>query len=131
MRSIGSLAHHSKLLHTSSKLSSLNVTNGRINCTMIPGDGVGPEIMDSVIRVVSATGAPINFETLQLSEVQHETSASLSDVCESVRKNENELDLYANVVKIRSLRGVKTRHSNLDMVIIREQTEGEIFSLGT
>ncbi|XP_040576032.1 isocitrate dehydrogenase [NAD] subunit beta, mitochondrial [Lepeophtheirus salmonis] len=155
MRSIGSLAHHSKLLHTSSKLSSLNVTNGRINCTMIPGDGVGPEIMDSVIRVVSATGAPINFETLQLSEVQHETSASLSDVCESVRKNgicikgviavpevnfegdlqnlnqnfRNELDLYANVVKIRSLRGVKTRHSNLDMVIIREQTEGEYSAL--
>merc|ERR1711971_310012 len=36
-----------------------------------------------------------------------------------------ELDLYANVVKVRSLPGVKSRHQNIDTVIIREQTEGE------
>merc|ERR1719184_617086 len=40
----------------------------------------------------------------------------------SLRKN---LDLYANVVKVRSLPGVKSRHTNIDTVIIREQTEGE------
>ena len=36
-----------------------------------------------------------------------------------------ELDLFANVVRINSLPGYKTRHNNLDFVIIREQTEGE------
>merc|ERR1712107_783038 len=36
-----------------------------------------------------------------------------------------ELDLYANVVKVRSLPGVRSRHQNIDTVIIREQTEGE------
>merc|ERR1711872_1086852 len=40
----------------------------------------------------------------------------------SLRKN---LDLYANVVKVRSLPGVRSRHQNIDTVIIREQTEGE------
>ena len=40
-----------------------------------------------------------------------------------------ELDLYANVVKIKSLPGVRSLHQNLDMVIIREQTEGEYSAL--
>ena len=35
------------------------------------------------------------------------------------------LDLYANVVLVKSLPGLKTRHNNLDIVVIREQTEGE------
>ena len=42
------------------------------------------------------------------------------------RKN---LDLYANVVKVKSLPGVECRHSNIDLVIIREQTEGEYSAL--
>ena len=41
----------------------------------------------------------------------------------------NELDLFANVVVIKSLPGFKTRHNNLDFVIIREQTEGEYSAL--
>ena len=39
------------------------------------------------------------------------------------------LDLYANVVKVQSLPGVQSRHSGIDMVIIREQTEGEYSAL--
>jgi len=39
------------------------------------------------------------------------------------------LDLFANVVHVKSLPGYKTRHNNLDLVIIREQTEGEYSSL--
>ena len=42
------------------------------------------------------------------------------------RKN---LDLYANVVKVRSLPGVECRHNDIDLVIIREQTEGEYSAL--
>ena len=41
----------------------------------------------------------------------------------------HDLDLYANVVLIKSLPGVKSRHNNLDFVIIREQTEGEYSAL--
>lgn len=44
-------------------------------------------------------------------------------------KLRNELDLYANVVHVRSLPGVKTRHQDIDIVIIREQTEGEYSAL--
>lgn len=44
-------------------------------------------------------------------------------------KLRNELDLYANVVHVKSLPGVKSRHQNIDCVIIREQTEGEYSAL--
>lgn len=44
-------------------------------------------------------------------------------------KLRNELDLYANVVHVKSLPGVKCRHQNIDCVIIREQTEGEYSAL--
>ena len=40
-----------------------------------------------------------------------------------------ELDLYANVVKVRSLPGVPSKHKNIDLVIVREQTEGEYSAL--
>ena len=99
---------------------------GRIPVTMIPGDGVGPELMDSVKEVLTSIGAPIDFETYHLSEVQHNISADLQTVVDSVNKNaiclkgviavpehshdsdlqnlnqrfRNELNLYANVVKV-------------------------------
>lgn len=44
-------------------------------------------------------------------------------------KLRNALDLYANVVHVKSLPGVKCRHSNIDCIIIREQTEGEYSAL--
>jgi len=127
----------------------------RVKCTMIPGDGVGPEMMDSVQDVLKAIGAPIDFEVHHLSEIQRGNSADLNVVVDSVNANsicikgviavpevshdgdlqnlaqsfKNSLDLYANVVKIRSLPGVKSRHQNLNMVVIREQTEGEYSAL--
>lgn len=90
-----------------------------------------------------------------MSEINPALSAKLEDVCASIRKNKicvkgilatpdgssvrelqtlnmklrNELDLYANVVHVRTLPGVKTRHKNSDCVIIREQTEGEFSAL--
>ena len=45
-------------------------TDGHVTCTLIPGDGVGPEIMDSVQEVLQSMGAKINFEEICLSEVQ-------------------------------------------------------------
>lgn len=47
----------------------------------------------------------------------------------ALSSSRRKLDLFANVVHVKSLPGYKTRHNNLDLVIIREQTEGEYSSL--
>lgn len=127
----------------------------RTTCTLIPGDGVGPELVYSVQEVFKAAGVPVDFETYFFSEVNPTLSAPLDDVAASISKNRvclkgilatpdyshtgelqtlnmklrNALDLYANVVHVKSLPGVKCRHQNIDCVIIREQTEGEYSAL--
>merc|ERR1712210_69472 len=146
-----SRSHHVQKLHT----TSVGLKESTIPVTLIPGDGVGPELMDSVQSVFKSLGAPVTFETMHLSEVQHWNSNKLEDVMDSVKKNgiclkgvvnapdmnfegelmainqqfRRNLDLYANVVKVKSLPGVKCRHNNIDLVIIREQTEGEYSAL--
>ncbi|XP_077991904.1 isocitrate dehydrogenase [NAD] subunit beta, mitochondrial-like [Glandiceps talaboti] len=121
--------------------------------TLIPGDGVGPELVNSVREVFKHSGVPVEFDELFVSEVQGQ-SASLEEIVDSFEKNnvglkghidspfENKgeletlnmkirrgLDLFANVVRCNSIAGLSTRHSNLDLVVIREQTEGEYSSL--
>merc|ERR1712223_1596692 len=122
---------------------------------MVPGDGVGPELMDSVQAVLKSINAPLTFDQLHLSEVQHRTSTSLDNVVKSINKNgvalkgvisipditytgelqnlnqlfRNSLDIYANVIQVKSLPGVKAKHKNVDFVVIREQTEGEYSAL--
>eukprot|EP00102_Acyrthosiphon_pisum_P027707 XP_016664917.1 PREDICTED: isocitrate dehydrogenase [NAD] subunit beta, mitochondrial-like isoform X3 [Acyrthosiphon pisum] len=129
--------------------------SGRITCTLIPGDGVYPELMNSVQTVLKAIGAPIDFETILFSEVQHSSSAKVEDVIKSINRNRiclmgalmspdvsysgelqnlhmklrKGLDLYSNVVHVVSWPGVASRHKNIDMVIIRELTEGEYSAL--
>jgi len=125
---------------------------GRTKCTLIPGDGVGPEMCQSMQEVLEAAGAPIDFETFFLSDIQYSLSAKIEDVVKSVTANgiclkgvlaspvtgdltslnyqlRSKLDLFANVVKIQSLAGIPSRHKNIDLVVIREQTEGEFSSL--
>uniref|UniRef100_A0A6P5K4G0 Isocitrate dehydrogenase [NAD] subunit, mitochondrial n=1 Tax=Phascolarctos cinereus TaxID=38626 RepID=A0A6P5K4G0_PHACI len=123
--------------------------------TMVPGDGVGPELMLAVKEVFKAAKVPVKFQEFHLSEVQNRASEEkLEEVLNSIKKNKvaisgkihpsldytgdltsysmmlkRKLDLFANVVHVQSLPGCKTRHSNLDLVIIREQTEGEYSSL--
>ncbi|XP_043824883.1 isocitrate dehydrogenase [NAD] subunit beta, mitochondrial-like [Dromiciops gliroides] len=125
--------------------------------TMVPGDGVGPELMLAVKEVFKAAKVPVKFQEHHLSEVQNLASEEkLEQVLASIKKNKvaisgkihspmdteytgdlasynmqlrRKLDLFANVVHVESLPGYKTRHNNLDFVIIREQTEGEYSSL--
>jgi len=123
--------------------------------TLIPGDGVGPELMSSVRAVFSAAGVPVDFEEILASEVQFGVSANVDKVVESCSRNKvilkgiissplhssegilqtlnmrirRSLDLFANVVHITSLPGFATRHKDLDFVIIRESTEGEYSAL--
>jgi len=125
---------------------------GRTKCTLIPGDGVGPELMQSMQEVLEAAGAPVDFETFFLSDIQYSLSAKIDDVINSILRNgicmkgilaspvtgektslnyqlRSRLDLFANVVKIQSLQGIASRHKNIDVIVIREQTEGEFSSL--
>ena len=161
--------------HSSSSYGALKSSDGKFQVTLLPGDGVGPELMDSVQvgllhcilvlgklitlknfqAVLKTVGAPIDFDQLHLSEVQHRTSASLDQVVKSINRNQvaikgvisipdtaytgelqnlnqhfrNSLDIYANVIRVKSLPGVKSKHKDLDFVIIREQTEGEYTAL--
>merc|ERR1719391_204890 len=141
----------SQLQLSSHPLEAATTPDGRVRCTLIPGDGVGPEVSDAVQTVLQAMGARIDFEEMFFSEINHHASRSIEDVVASVKKNrvclkgvvavphygqhgelmglntsfKRQLDLYASVVKARSLPGVETRHSNIDTVIVRESTEGE------
>ena len=124
----------------------------RIPVTLIPGDGVGPELVDAVKEVFSASGVPVDFDTFYLSEIHPSSStATLEEVINSVTQNSvclmghlgalevsktgeldslamkfrRRLDLFANVVRVKTHAGIPTKHKNVDLVVIREQIEGE------
>ncbi len=119
--------------------------------TLIPGDGIGPEVSSAARRAIDATGADIQWEEAQAgSEVLAKTGKVLPDsVLESLRRNHvglkgpiatpigkgfksvnvalrKELELYANYRPAQALPGINTRFSdlNLDLVVFRENTEG-------
>jgi isocitrate dehydrogenase (NAD+) len=118
--------------------------------TLLPGDGIGPEVAAAAQRAVDATGVAINWHRVELSgEVIERTKQSVPDaVIESLDATRvglkgpvttpvaggfqsvnvalrKRLDLFANVRPVRSLPGVKTRFQDvrIDMVIFRENTE--------
>ncbi|MBV9033054.1 MAG: NAD-dependent isocitrate dehydrogenase [Acidobacteriaceae bacterium] len=119
-------------------------------CTLIPGDGIGPEVAQAAVRAVDATGIDICWRRAELNEAiileagktlpkylldsLNETRVGLKgpvttpvaggfqSVNVQLRKT---LDLFANVRPVKSLPGIKTRFADLtiDMVIFRENTE--------
>jgi isocitrate dehydrogenase (NAD+) len=116
--------------------------------TLIPGDGVGPEVIEAARRVVEATGIEIQWELQETGEKALRTSGSPipDEVLENIRKNKvalkgpittpvgtgfrsvnvairKALDLYVNLRPARSFPGVKSFFPNLDLVIVRENTE--------
>jgi len=116
---------------------------------LIPGDGIGPEITVAVKRVLVAAGANVNWIERQAGiaalaagedvlpnatlEAIREHQIALKGPCTTpVGKGfssvnvqlRKQLDLYAAVRPVRSLAGVETRFQNVDLVIIRENTEG-------
>ncbi|XP_072992507.1 isocitrate dehydrogenase [NAD] regulatory subunit 1, mitochondrial-like [Typha latifolia] len=117
--------------------------------TLIPGDGIGPLVTGAVVQVMEAMHAPVHFETY---EVHGDMAAVPSEVVDSIRRNKvclkgglatplgggvsslnvqlrKELDLYASLVHCFNLAGLPTRHENVDIVVIRENTEGEYSGL--
>ena len=116
---------------------------------LIPGDGIGPEVTQATQRVLEAAGAPIQWvgrqaglaalaagdEVLPQDTVDaiNEHGLALKGPCTTpVGKGfssvnvqlRKQLNLYAAVRPVRSLPGVKTRFENVDLIIIRENTEG-------
>ena len=116
--------------------------------TVIPGDGVGPEIMDATIRVLEATGVDFDWDYREagLDAAEKYGSVLPEEVLDSVRKNKvaikgpittprgggfrsvnvalrKMLDLYACLRPAKSYPGVRSRYQNIDLVIVRENHE--------
>jgi isocitrate dehydrogenase (NAD+) len=116
--------------------------------TLIPGDGIGPELAEATRRVLDATGIEFEWEVADAGEAMiaaHGTPLPDS-VLESIRRNKvalkgpittpvgegfrsvnvtlrQALGLYANLRPARSMKGVVTRYDDVDLVIVRENTE--------
>jgi isocitrate dehydrogenase (NAD+) len=120
----------------------------RYTITLIPGDGVGPEITEATKMVLEATGVPIEWDIQEAGENIYEREGTpLPDrVIESIKRNKvaikgpittpvgkgfrsvnvtlrQSLDLYACVRPCKSYPGARTRYEDVDIVIIRENTE--------
>ena len=116
--------------------------------TLIPGDGIGPEVTQAVLRVLGAAGFEANWEEFSAGAAalaEHGTTLP-PPLLESIRKNKvalkgpittpigegftsvnvglrKSLDLYANLRPVWNLPNVPSRFQNVDLVIVRENTE--------
>lgn len=118
------------------------------NITLVPGDGVGPEVIEAAQRVLEATGVQFQWQVINAGETALEKEGSLlpDNLIASIRKNKvalkgptttpigtgfrsvnvalrKALDLYACLRPCRSYKGIPARYENVDITIIRENTE--------
>ncbi|MBQ4078248.1 isocitrate dehydrogenase (NAD(+)) [bacterium] len=116
--------------------------------TLIPGDGIGPEITNAVTTILEKAGAQIEWDvqTAGTDVIEAEGSPLPDRVIESIKKNKvalkapvttpigkgfrsvnvalrKSLDLYSNLRPCKNIEGIKTRYDNVDLVIVRENTE--------
>ena len=116
--------------------------------TLIPGDGIGPEVTNAAIKVIEAAGVDIQWETRYMGQVALERFGNPlpEDTVRSIENNKialkgpvmtqigggfrsvnvslrQQLNLYANIRPIKSFEGVKSKYKNVDLVVFRENTE--------
>ena len=116
--------------------------------TLIPGDGIGPEIVAATVRTIEATGVDIEWEThiIGAQALEKYGTTLPEDTLTSIKRNKvalkgplmtpvgkgftsvnvglrKELDLYANVRPVKALPNVPCRYPELDLVVVRENTE--------
>ncbi|MBC7229405.1 MAG: isocitrate/isopropylmalate dehydrogenase family protein [Actinobacteria bacterium] len=116
--------------------------------TLIPGDGIGPEIVEACCRIIEAAGVKIEWEVQKAgAKVMEEYGTPLpTHVLDSIRANgvamkgpittpvgsgfrsinvalRKELDLYANLRPAKSMEGVRSPYRDIDLVVVRENTE--------
>lgn len=118
------------------------------NITLINGDGIGPEISESVVKIIKASGLDINWDIQSAGSdvIESEGTPLPQRVLDSIKTNKvalkapvttpigkgfrsvnvqlrKDLDLYANLRPCKNLPGVKTRFENVDLVVVRENTQ--------
>ncbi len=118
------------------------------NVTLIPGDGIGPEVAQAACRIIDASGVAIHWEEVPATPPAGAKMGDFSkwDAVASVRRTgvalkgpiatpiaegppsvnvglRKELELYANLRPVKNLEGVKSRWDKVDLVIVRENTE--------
>lgn len=134
--------------------STTPATDGTYTVTLFPGDGIGPEISESVKTIFAAAEVPVKWEThiIDVQAVKPGDDLVSKDALDSVRRNgfglkgpmatpigkghrslnltlRKELGLYANVRPCVSMPGVDTLYKDVDVVTVRENTEGEYSGL--
>ncbi|HEX9286379.1 MAG TPA: isocitrate/isopropylmalate family dehydrogenase [Thermoanaerobaculia bacterium] len=120
----------------------------RVRVTLIRGDGIGPEVVDAALAVLEAAGAPLEFEEAVVGRRAEEAEGDPlpARVVESIRRNRvalkapvetpvgrgfssvnvrlrKTLELYANLRPVHTVPGVPARYTNVDLIVIRENTE--------
>src|ERR1700738_949357 len=116
--------------------------------TLLPGDGIGPEVADAARQVIEATGVSVAWEVISAPVEGGKRVGEFpqAEAVKSIRKNHvalkgpmatsvaqgppsinvalrKEVDLYANLRPVRNLNGVSSRWTGVDLVIVRENTE--------
>ncbi len=116
--------------------------------TLIPGDGIGPEISRAAMRVIEAAGVKIEWEIHEagFNAIEKHKDPLPQTVIDSIARNKvalkgplttpvgtgfrsvnvalrKEFDLYSNLRPAKSMEGVKSRYENVDLIIVRENTE--------
>lgn len=116
--------------------------------TLIPGDGIGPEVVDACLLVLDRTGVSLQYDRVEAGmDTMERVGTPLPDpVIESIRRNKvalkgpittpvasgfrsvnvelrQRLDLYANVRPAKSFAGTGSRYEDIDLVVVRENTE--------
>jgi isocitrate dehydrogenase (NAD+) len=122
--------------------------------TLIPGDGIGPEVTDAVVRILEATGVKFAWERYAAGAEAFEKYEEYipKELYESIERTKlalkgpvttpigggftsinvtlrKKFELYVNFRPIKNLPGLETRYPNVDLIIVRENTEGEYVGL--
>jgi isocitrate dehydrogenase (NAD+) len=126
-----------------------NTTQKTHKITLIPGDGIGPEVTNAVVRILEATGVKFDWERFAAGAEAFEQQGEYipKELYESIERNKvalkgpvttpvgggfasinvtlrKKFELYANFRPIKNLPGLETRYPGVDLVIVRENTEG-------
>lgn len=119
------------------------------NITLIPGDGIGPEVAYTTKKIIEATGIKINWDIVNAGKTSYEENGVLVPDCvyKSIEKNKivlkgpittpiasgfrsinvmlrKKYDLYSNIRPVKSFKGLNSPFKNVDITIFRENTEG-------
>ena len=116
--------------------------------TLIPGDGIGPEVTEAVVRIFAVARVPIDWERHEagVTAFKRYNTSLPAELLDSIRRNKvalkgpvttpigegftsvnvglrKALDLYANLRPVRNLEGIESRFQNVDLIVVRENTE--------